>query len=150
MSYKNARSMEALYRFINGLLLGLTALFAPIKPVILCALAFILVDFVTGVLASRCEAKKRGEKWYFSSREAWRTIRKAGFVLLTIAMSWLIEYCILDFVTLHITRIIAGAICGVEMWSFLENASVLSDGKLFRWLRNYVRRKVEKEIGEYE
>ena len=150
MFYKNARSMEALYRFINGLLLGLTALFAPIKPVILCALAFILVDFVTGVLASRCEAKKRGEKWYFSSHEAWRTIRKAGFVLLTIAMSWLIEYCILDFVTLHITRIIAGAICGVEMWSFLENASVLSDGKLFKWLRNYVRRKVEKEIGEYE
>ena len=142
--------MEALYRFINGLLLGLTALFAPIKPVILCALAFIFVDFVTGVLASRCETKKRGEKWYFSSHEAWRTIRKAGFVLLTIAMSWLIEYCILDFVTLHITRIIAGAICGVEMWSFLENASVLSDGKLFRWLRNYVRRKVEKEIGEYE
>ena len=150
MSYKNARSMEALYRFINGLLLGLAALFAPIKPVILCALAFIFVDFVTGVLASRCETKKRGEKWYFSSHEAWRTIRKAGFVLLTIAMSWLIEYCILDFVTLHITRIIAGAICGVEMWSFLENASVLSDGKLFRWLRNYVRRKVEKEIGEYE
>lgn len=150
MSYKNARSMEALYRFINGLLLGFTALFAPIKPVILCALAFIFVDFVTGVLASRCEAKKSGKKWYFSSREAWRTIRKAGFVLLTIAMSWLIEYCILDFVTLHITRIIAGAICGVEMWSFLENASVLSDGKLFRWLRNYVRRKVEKEIGEYE
>lgn len=142
--------MEALFRFVNGLLLGLTALFAPIKPVILCALAFILVDFVTGVLASRCEAKKRGEKWYFSSREAWRTIRKAGFVLLTIAMSWLIEYCILDFVTLHITRIIAGAICGVEMWSFLENASVLSDGKLFTWLRNYVQRKVEKEIGKYE
>ena len=150
MFFKNAQSMEALYRCVNGLLLGLTALFAPIKPVILCALAFILVDFVTGVLASRCEAKKRGEKWYFSSREAWRTIRKAGFVLLTIAMSWLIEYCILDFVTLHITRIIAGAICGVEMWSFLENASVLSDGKLFTWLRNYVQRKVEKEIGKYE
>ena len=150
MFYKNGPSMEALYRFINGLLLGLTALFAPIKPVVLCALTFIFVDFVTGVLASRCEAKKRGEKWYFSSREAWRTIRKAGFVLLTIAMSWLIEYCILDFVTLHITRIIAGAICGVEMWSFLENASVLSDGKLFAWLRNYVQRKVEKEIGKYE
>lgn len=142
--------MEALFRFINGLVLGLAALFAPIKPVILCALTFIFIDFVTGVIASRCEAKKRGEKWYFSSHEAWRTIRKAGFVLLTIAMSWLIEYCILDFVTLHITRIISGAICGVEMWSFLENASVLSDGKLFEWLRNYVRRKVEKEMGKYE
>jgi phage-related holin len=150
MLYKNAQSMEALFRFINGFLLGIAALFAPIKPLVLCALTFIFIDFVTGVLASRCEAKKRGEKWYFSSHEAWRTIRKAGFVLLTIAMSWLIEYCILDFVTLHITRIITGAICGVEMWSVLENASVLSDGKLFEWLRNYVRRKVEKEMGKYE
>lgn len=141
--------MEALYRGINAMLLGLTALFAPIKPVVLCALTFVCIDFVTGVFASRCEAKRRGEKWYFSSHEAWRTIRKAGFVLLTIAMSWLIEYCILDFITLNITRIVAGAICGVEMWSFLENASVLSDAKLFEWLRNYVKRKVEKEIGKY-
>ena len=132
------------------MLLGLTALFAPIKPAVLCALTFVCIDFVTGVLASRCEAKRRGEKWYFSSHEAWRTIRKAGFVLLTIAMSWLIEYCILDFITLNITRIVAGAICGVEMWSFLENASVLSDTKLFEWLRTYVKRKVEKEIGKYD
>ena len=65
-------------------------------------------------------------------------------------MSWLIEYCVLDFMTLHLTRIVAGAICGVEMWSFLENASVLSDTKLFLWLRNYVKRKVEREIGDYD
>lgn len=150
MRCKNARSMEAIYRCANGAILGLAALFAPIKPLILCALSFILVDFVTGVLASRCEAKQRGEQWYFSSHEAWHTIRKAGFVLLTISMSWLIEWCILDFVTLNLTRILTGAICGVEMWSFLENASVLSDAKLFEWLRNYVKRKVEKEIGKYE
>lgn len=88
--------------------------------------------------------------WYFSSHEAWRTIRKAGFVLLTIAMGWLIEWCILDFMTLNLTRILTGAICGVEMWSFLENASVLSDAKIFAWLRNFVKRKVEEEIGEYD
>ena len=150
MRCKTARSMEAMYRCANGAILGLAALFAPIKPLILCALSFILVDFVTGVLASRCEAKQMGEQWYFSSHEAWRTIRKAGFVLLTISMSWLIEWCILDFMTLNLTRILTGAICGVEMWSFLENASVLSDAKLFEWLRNYVKRKVEKEIGKYE
>ena len=142
--------MEAIYRCANGAILGLAALFAPIKPLILCALSFILIDFVTGIVASRCEAKQRGERWYFSSHEAWRTIRKAGFVLLTISMCWLIEWCILDFVTLNLTRIITGAICGVERWSFLENASVLSDAKVFEWLRNYVKRKVEKEIGEYE
>ena len=139
-----------MYRVVNGLILGLAALFSPIKSVVICALIFIAVDFVTGVLASRCEARQRGEKWFFSSHEAWRTIRKAGFVLLTITMSWLIESFILNFITLNLTRIIAGAICGVEMWSFLENASVLSDAKIFEWLRNYVKRKVEKEIGKYE
>lgn len=139
-----------MYRVVNGLILGFAALFSPIKSIVICALVFIAIDFVTGVLASRCEARQRGEKWFFSSHESWRTIRKAGFVLLTITMSWLIESCILDFITLNLTRIIAGAICGVEMWSFLENASVLSDAKIFEWLRNYVKRKVEKEIGKYE
>lgn len=132
------------------MILGFAALFSPIKSIVICALVFIAIDFVTGVLASRCEARQRGEKWFFSSHEAWRTIRKAGFVLLTITMGWLIESCILNFITLNLTRIIAGAICGVEMWSFLENASVLSDAKIFEWLRNYVKRKVEKEIGKYE
>ena len=150
MPCKSAQSVEVMYRCVNGAFLGLAALFAPIKPLILCALSFILIDFVTGVLASRCEAKQRGERWYFSSHEAWRTIRKAGFVMVTIGMGWLIESCILDFVTLNLTRILTGAICGVEMWSFLENASVLSDAKLFEWLRNYVKRKVEREIGDYD
>lgn len=139
-----------MYRLSNAAVLGLTALFAPIQPLVLCALIFILIDFVTGVLASRCEAKQQGVAWYFSSREAWRTLRKAGFVVMTIAMAWLVECCILNFMTLHLTRIITGAICGVEVWSFLENASVLSDAKLFGWLGNYVKRKVEHEIGDYD
>ncbi|MBO7221038.1 MAG: phage holin family protein [Alistipes sp.] len=142
--------MEVMYRCVNAVLLAFMALFTPIQPLILCALSFIAVDFVTGVFASRCEAKQRGEGWYFSSHEAWRTIRKAGFVLLTISMCWLVESCILSFMTLNLTRLVTGAICGVEMWSFLENASVLSDAKLFGWLRNYVKRKVEDEIGKYD
>ena len=150
MQCNTAQSMEAMYKCTNALLLALAAHFAPISPVILCALSFIAIDFITGVVASRCEAKQRGEKWYFSSHEAWHTIRKAGFVLLTIGMCWLVESCVMNFVTLNLTRIVAGAICGVEMWSFLENASVISDARLFSWLRNFVKRKVEKEIGKYE
>lgn len=142
--------MEAIYRVVNALILALAALFAPIQQVVLCALLFVAIDFVTGVIASRCTARRKGEEWYFSSHEAWRTIRKSCFVMLTIAMCWLIESCILSFMTLNLTRLVSGAICGVELWSFLENASVLSDAKLFVWLRNYVKRKVEREFGEYE
>ena len=61
-------------------------------------------------------------------------------------MSWLIETCILDFVDSHLTRMFTGFVCGVEMWSFLENASVLSDAALFGWLRKYVHRRIRKEM----
>ena len=142
--------MEILFKYISVALLGLMALFAPITPVVLCALCFILVDFVTGVLASRRESHRAGRKWYFESHEAWRTVRKAGFVIVTIAMMWLVECCVLNFMNLHLTRMIAGAICGVEMWSFLENAATLSDARLFEWLRRYVRRRVTKEFGDYD
>jgi hypothetical protein len=128
------------------MVIALAAIFAPIREVVICALLFILVDFVTGILASRAEAKGRGERWYFSSREAWRTIRKAGLVLLTIGMCWLVESCVLNFVALHITRIAAGAICGVEMWSFLENACRISSSPMLDYLRRWVRGRVRKEV----
>ena len=74
-------------------------------------------------------------------------MRKTWFVLLTIVMTWLVESCVLDFMNLHLTRMVAGVICGVEMWSLLENISVLSDARIFVWLRQYVHRRIEKEIG---
>lgn len=136
--------MEALFRYVSGLMAGVLSLFAPIAPVTLCALTFIAADFLSGVAASRAEARRRGEKWFFESREAWRTVTKTGFTVTAIAMAWLLECCILDFVTLNITRLFAGFVCGVELWSFLENASVLSDAPLFEWLKRYVRRHIER------
>ena len=41
-----------------------------------------------------------------------------------------------------------GFACGVEFWSFLENAAQLSDAPLFRWLKRYVRRRMRKEAGD--
>lgn len=142
--------MEVLFRYINAVIFGCAALFAPITPIVLCALSFIAIDFMTGCLASKRDAEQQGRRWYFESGEAWRTVRKAGFVIATIAMAWLVECCVLDFVELHLTRLFAGAICGVEMWSFLENAATLSDARLFEWLRQYVRRRVTKEFGEWD
>lgn len=139
--------MEALYRFFSGLLAGMLSLFAPIAPTILCALIFIAADFVSGVAASRAEARREGRRWFFESREAWRTVTKTGFTVTAIAMIWLTECCILNFMTLNLTRLFAGFVCGVELWSFLENASVLSSAPLFEWLKRYVRRRIEHHIG---
>lgn len=140
--------MEALFRFVSGAAAGIAALFAPIGPLVATTLLFIGIDFVSGVAADRATARREGHVWYFESCKAWRTVVKAGLTVTAIAMAWLIDSCVLDFMQLNAARLFAGFTCGVELWSFLENAAQLSDAPLFRWLRRYVRRRIRKEAGD--
>lgn len=139
--------MEALSRFFSGIVSGLLSLFAPAAPTIICALVFVGADFVTGVAADRATARREGRRWFFESRCAWRTLLKAGFLVISISLCWMLERCVLDFVTLNITKIFTGFACGVELWSFLENASQLSEAPLFVWMKRYVHRRIEREAG---
>ena len=81
--------METLYRLVSGLTAGFIALFAPIGPLVACAMAFIGIDFLSGVAASRAAARRKGHTWYFESCEAWRTVLKLG---LTVTRSTLFPY----------------------------------------------------------
>lgn len=137
--------MGALYRFFSGAVSALLSLLAPVTPTVVCALVFVAADFLSGVAADRIQAHREGRKWFFESRKARRTVFKAGFLVIAITMMWVLECCVLDFVSLNITKLFTGFACGVELWSFLENASQISDGPLFEWLKRYVRRRIEKE-----
>lgn len=138
--------METLSKLFNMALIGTLSLFAPIAPLVGCAVTFVAVDFVTGVAASRARAHAQGEEWFFESHEAWHTVLKLGFVVVAIAMSWLVERFVLDFVTLNLAKMFTGFTCAVEFWSFLENASQLSDSPIFVWLKRYARRRIRKEV----
>lgn len=94
------------------------------------------------------EACREGRAWYFESCKAWRTVLKLTLAVTAISMAWLIDSCVLDFMQLNLARLLTGFTCGVELWSFLENAAQLSDAPLFRWLRRYVRRRIRKEAGD--
>lgn len=93
-------------------------------------------------------AHRGGHKWRIESRKAWRTVAKAGFTAIAIVMMWLIDYVLLEFMSLHLANIFTGFVCGVELWSFLENASVISSSPLFTWLGKWVKYRVEKEVGD--
>lgn len=138
--------MEALYKYINGCVAGLAALFTPLVPLVWCVVGFIGFDFVTGVMASRADARHAGQKWYFESREAWRTVEKLGFTVVALAMAYTIDVVVLDFLNLNLTRLFAGFVCGVEMWSFVENACRISDSPLLRHIRRLVRHRIRKEV----
>ena len=87
---------------------------------------------------------------YFESRLAWRTIEKLGFSIISLCMAYTIDTLMLGFMELHLTNLLAGFVCGVEMWSFLENACRISDAPLLRHLRGLVRQKVREEVERNE
>ena len=139
--------MESWYRFISGAAAGIAAVFAPIAPAIVCAACFIGVDFVTGIAADRAATLRAGRPWYFESRKAWRTVVKLALTLTAIVMAWLLDRFVLDFLHLNAARLFTGFTCGVEFWSFLENAAQISDAPVFRWLRRYVRQRIVQQTG---
>lgn len=138
--------MEALCRYISGGIAALVALFAPMVPLVWCVTGFILFDFVTGVMASHHEARRGGRAWYFESCVAWHTIEKLGFTIVALCMAYVIDTMMLDFMQLHLTKLFAGFVCGVEMWSFLENACRISSSPLLHYVRRYVRNEITRRL----
>ena len=63
--------MEALCRYVSGGMAALVALFAPVVPLIGCVTGFILFDFITGVMASHHEARRRGYQSTMSATCFW-------------------------------------------------------------------------------
>lgn len=140
--------MAILFKYISGAVAALVALLCPITPLIVTASVFIAIDFVTGIYASYVSAKKEGREWRIESRKAWRTVNKLCFVVTGIVMTWLIDSLVLQFMELHLANIFTGFVCGVELWSFFENATVISQSSLFEWLGRWIKRRIRREVGD--
>ena len=140
--------MAILFKYISGAVAALVALLCPITPLIVTASVFIAIDFVTGIYASYVSAKKEGREWRIESRKAWRTINKLCFVVTGIVMTWLIDSLVLQFMELHLANIFTGFVCGVELWSFFENATIISQSSLFEWLGRWIKRRIRREVGD--
>lgn len=138
--------MEILFKYVSGAIMALVGMLCPITPLIVVAMVFITIDFITGIVASRIEAKRANEPWRLESRKMWRTVAKAGFVALAIVMMWIIDSMLLGFMHLNLTNIFTGFVCGVELWSFIENAARISGSSLFEWIGRWVKHRITKEV----
>lgn len=139
--------MEILFKYVSGALAALLGMLCPITPLVTTAMVFIAIDFVTGIIASHAEAKRNNKLWRLESRKMWRTVVKAGFVALAIVMMWTIDSILLGFMHLNLANIFTGFVCGVELWSFIENAARISGSSLFEWLSRWLKRRITKEVG---
>ena len=130
-----------------GLLSGAMAIFTErLMPLFLAVIVFEVIDFGTGVLKSAVVSKRKGENPAFESIKAWRTIYKFVFILVGIVLSEILDHLIVE-ANLRLANYFTAFCCGVEFWSFLENAAIISDHPVFRWLRKYMKVKIEDEIG---
>lgn len=137
-------------KYLTGIVTGVLSLFAPVEPLLVCAMAFVAVDFLTGVLADRRRARTEGRTWRFESRKAWKTIRKLSFVMAGIVLAWLLDGITSPFVELRLANLFTGFVCGVEFWSYLENASVVTGERRFVDVMLLFGRRLKNLFGRAE
>lgn len=138
--------MESFLKYCSGAVIAGISLLAPVQGLIICAVIFIAIDFITGVAASYKKAKRAASPWAFESEKAWNTVTKLAFVMAGIVLAWLIDYCILDFMNLRLAKIFTGFVCGVEFWSYLENAAEISQHPVFRKLGKVMKKQIEEKL----
>lgn len=124
-----------------ALLVGISGFFAPLYILIFWMFVFVIVDMVTGMLAS----KKRGE--ILSSKKLKRTIAKIGWYSTVIILAEGMDNGVLPFIALHASQLVTGIICGVELYSNLENLHSLTGNKVFYILTQWTTKKVEETAG---
>ena len=135
-------------KILAGVLAGFLSLFVEnLLPLFITVTVFEAVDFVTGVIKSYVVAKRTKRRFTFESIKAWRTIYKYVFILIGIVLTEMLDQTIANETRLRFANYFTAFCCGVEFWSFLENAAVISDHPLFRWLRKFMKFKLEDEIG---
>ena len=135
-------------KIFAGILAGFLSVFIQnLLPLFVTVTIFELVDFVTGVIKSAVVAKRTKQRFAFESVKAWRTIYKFVFILVGIVLAEMLDKTIAVETRLRFANYFTAFCCGVEFWSFLENAAVISDHPIFRWLRRFMKFKVEDQIG---
>ena len=135
-------------KIFAGILAGFLSVFVEnLLPLLITVTIFESVDFVTGVIKSVVVAKRTKQKFAFESIKAWRTVYKYVFILVGIVLAEMLDETIAAESRLRFANYFTAFCCGVEFWSFLENAAVISDHPIFRWLRKFMKFKLEDEIG---
>lgn len=135
-------------KIFAGIFAGFLSVFVKnLLPLFITVTVFELVDFITGVIKSAVVAKRTKQRFAFQSIKAWHTIYKYVFILIGIVLAEMLDQTVANETRLRFANYFTAFCCGVEFWSFLENAAVISDHPIFRWLRRFMKFKLEDEIG---
>lgn len=137
MNVRKGLRMLASEKIIYALLVGTSGFFAPIWILILWMTIFVSFDLISGVTA----AKKRGE--LLQSCKLRRTINKLVWYFAAVLLAHGLDAGILSFIDLHLASFTAAIICGVELYSILENAYSITGNRVFWLLTQFTTKKIK-------
>lgn len=122
-------------------LTGILGFLEPLGVLILWLLIFIVVDMITGVHASWVEGQR------MSSHGLQKTVWK--FLMYSTAVFLLqgIDQYMIVFTNCGLANIGATLICGIELYSILENFYRITGNKVFKILTQFTLKKIKDETG---
>jgi len=133
-------------KILAGIIIGFLGIaIGNLLPLMIAVIVFEIIDFVTGCWKSAVVSKRKGEHFAFESVKAWRAIYKFVFILIGLFLAEILDATLCEE-RLRFANYFAAFVCGVEFWSFLENAAIISKHPIFRWLKQFMKTKVEDEL----
>jgi phage-related holin len=122
---------------------SILSIFAPVSKLAVIAFAFVVIDFIFGLIVS-----VRVRKVGFTTEKLYKSIWKLLGVEVSICLAYLLDVHVIDFTpTLHLANIFTGIICGAELWSILTHFAILSDHPVFRLIKKWGKAEIENKIG---
>jgi len=115
--------------------------FEPLGVLMLWFLIFVACDTVTGI----CAAIK--ERQIISSSKLQRMIVKLLMYSMTIVLVHAIDMFMITLVDLGLARICSTIICGIELYSILENCYRITGNVVFKILTQSTLKKIKDETG---
>jgi len=120
---------------------GTLSFFEPLWVLMLWFFIFVMCDMITGVSASIKERK------IITSNKLSRTIRKLVMYSMAIVLVHAIDVEMITIVNLGLARICSAIICGIELYSILENCYRITGNEVFRILTQFTLKKIEDNTG---
>ena len=93
---------------------------------------------VSGIWA----AKKRGEK--LESKKLRASINKMTWYFMFIILAQGLDVKVIPFIDLHLASMVSAIICGVELYSVLENAYSITGNRVFYMLTQFTVKKIKE------
>jgi len=141
--------------WVAAFIIPALAMFAPIAVIVHAVLALIIIDNITGIMAS---FRRSGLKFCIFCASTWRHIesKKLGqtitkmlaYVLLIISAFLIDQYIIQLDTSLFFTKVVSASIAFREIMSILENTEALSGKSLITLVFSFIKNGFKKGIIE--